>query len=222
MTHIKDAKPEPLTAEQEVWHRRAALCENVPNRSIILACFAAIDVARRERDEARADQAMLDKVLAALGIADSHLDPGDYVEALQATLDAARAETEAVRDERDAARHELSVAHAELAQAEAGNEAVASLRALAAELVEGLALAKLRFEALAAYDNGMRNGARPSVGAADCETLIAKARAAGIGAPKGERLEITVETPAETARSYDGIRRALGLEPAPKGEKGEG
>lgn len=98
-----------------------------------------------------------------------------------------------------------------------------AVRALAAELVEGLNIARRRFELLAVYDDTPRNGVRPSVGAAEAETLIAKARAAGIGAPapKGERLEITVETPAETARSYDGIRRALGLEPAPKGEKGE-
>ena len=116
----------------------------------------------------------------------------DQIEGLATERDASRAETEAVRS-------------------------------LAAELVEGLNIARRRFELLAVYDDTPRNGVRPSVGAAEAETLIAKARAAGIGAPapKGERLEITVETPAETARSYDGIRRALGLEPAPKGEKGE-
>lgn len=67
--------------------------------------------------------------------------------------------------------------------------ATACLHSLAADLVEGLGLAKRRFEALAAYNNEMRNGARPSVGAAEAEALIAKARAQGVTAPKGEKGE---------------------------------
>ena len=102
----------------------------------------------------------------------------------------------------------------------------ACLRALAADLVEGLRTVKREMWAEARRFwtvEDFRNWATIQM----IDALIAKARAQGITAPKGERLEITVETPAETARSYDGIRRALGLEaagiePAPKGEKGEG
>lgn len=162
MTHIKDAKPEKLTAEREAALREWASGVNRPDTPTTRWW---------QRDVAQ----------------------------LLATLDAARAETEAVRRERDASEQGRLAA----------SEAAHLLRDLAAELVEGLALAKLRFEALAAHDNTMRNGVRPSVGALEAEALIARARALGIG---GEREKNDGRTPrprGEAAMTREELERQV-------------
>ena len=148
MSHIKDAKPEPLAAEEEATLRTWSATEIMPTHPSWKR-----DVARllATLDAARADLAALQQVI------DQQAEH----------LHAARAETEAVRRENRTAL----------------NRAVA-LDDLAAEMVEGLALAKRRFELLAAHDNTMRNGVRPSVGALEAEALIARARALSIGGEK--------------------------------------
>lgn len=90
----------PLSAEEEAALRKR--CESVrcgwcEQRHEMNRLFATLDASRaetaavvRERDEARADQATLDRVLAAFGIANTGLDAGNYAKALCVGLEQMR------------------------------------------------------------------------------------------------------------------------------------
>jgi hypothetical protein len=177
MTHIKDAKPEPLTAEQEAVLRRQAYLVDHTYRLPGGGWFHAdIDHIWAALDAARADLAALQQVI------DQQAEH----------LHAARAETEAVRRELG---NEIAVLEVRATTAAFDLQ---QLRALAAELVEGLAgdwaqklwsFLCLEFEALPDSGEVVTADIRPHFNAL-CNfmqmqsDLIARARALGIGGEK--------------------------------------
>ena len=161
--------PKALSAEEEArWRTYAYDVRGLDLGEKMRRIFASLDAARAEaerlrgeRDEAQADQATLDRVLAAFGIANTHLDAGNYAKALCVGL--------------------------------------RQLRALAAELVEGLvqierALCKdSRDKSIGAETVEYHLDGQAMYGAINgVRTLLTKAHALGIGsapAPKGEKGE---------------------------------